>query len=457
MRMSLRSVLGIYAGNPEDVAVITASRCWTCAELDDLVEARCIEIGRAVPPDRSVAVAMSNTVHALSVLLASIETNHPALLLPESLPAGEFESLWQTSGVNVLLRPRDRDIQVSEVDWSETISPADIAGCLIGQLTSGSMGPSQVALRTRAGVFAEVHAVCERLALQPHERVLCGSSIAHSYGLVGATLAPLAVGATIVLAKNADESVALIASAEPSVVFGVAATYSAILNAEPPPGIEGARLLLSAGAPLAHELSEGIRLSHRLPIRQDYGTTECGTISLDVSEEAPAGVGQPLSHVEVRIQPITGSTAVDGVGEIQVRGEAVAHGYLERGRLQPCTDDDGWYHTRDIGSLHNGILSISGRLRDPIPVPGASVDPESLERAVESLPGVERALVVAIETETGTSGIKVILVGLDVNAGSITRWCHENLPPNEVPSTVEVVDALPVSPAGKILRKYLPN
>src|SRR5438270_522505 len=72
----------------------------------------------------------------------------------------------------------------------------------------------------------------------------------------------------------------------------------------------------------------------------------------------PASVGRPLEHVEIRI------AAPDS--EIQVRSAAVAVGYLVERAIVPCRDREDWYHTRDVGSLHNELLSVGRRLRPPI-------------------------------------------------------------------------------------------
>ena len=465
---------------PDAIALIHADggapsgvRSWTYAQIQSAVEGSLRHLRTLVSPGQLLGIVMAADGESVAALLAAEGVGNPVVLLSPTLPPVEAEAViaqaqlpllfWSSRGaatVGTLAARHDAGpgwVQVPGTTGSGAPIPVDDA--FIIQLTSGSMGPSRLAVRTRLGVFAEIRAVTERLALTSNDTILCGSSISHSYGLIGGTLAPLLAGACTALASTGAE-VRLLGAMEPStIVFGLGSHYQALLDA-PPAGdlFSRARLLLSAGAPLPAQLFDSFLRHFGTPIRQDYGTTETGTISLDVAGTAVHGcVGWPLSHVEVCLSPPS-NIPLEGEeeGEIQVRSEATARGYLVHGVITPCQDEAGWYGTRDAGHRdEQGRLWVGRRLRDPIVVGDVSIRPETVERALAAMPGVQETIAVPARDDHGQPALKVVVVAPDVHVADIRRWCREHLPPDVEPAFIELRAGLPRSPAGKILVKYL--
>jgi long-chain acyl-CoA synthetase len=146
----------------------------------------------------------------------------------------------------------------------------------------------------------------------------------------------------------------------------------------------------------------------------------------------------------------------DEQGEIQVRSEATARGYLADGVITPCHDGDGWYGTRDAGRRdEQNRLWVGRRLRDPIVVGDVSVRPETVERALAAMPGVREVIAVPARDEHGQPALKVVVVAPETHVADIRSWCRDRLPAGAEPTFVELRDELPRSPAGKILLKYL--
>jgi acyl-CoA synthetase (AMP-forming)/AMP-acid ligase II len=403
-----------------------------------------------------VGIVMTSTPGAAARLLGTSLSGHPAVLLPPSMPESERVGLLDLAGVRVLLPETEDEAPIFRPGSTQDVTAELPPDGFICQLTSGSLGPSRLALRTDAAVAAEMEAVRQRLQLGPDDRVLCASSIAHSYGLIGGLLTPLSVAARVGLAADADQAVVLTASFRPTVIVGLAATYRAMLTSSlSPDALSSTRLTLSAGAPLAPELFGAFHDRFGLPIRQDYGTTETGTISVDTSREVlPGCAGEPLAHMEVQLAspqdiPLEGAEQ----GEILVRSSAVAAGYLWDGAVRSALDSAGWYHTTDAGWIDEaGRLWVGRRLRKPIVFAGLKVYPDEAERAIQALPGVLEAVVLPAAGPNGPA-IKAIVVAPSVDAATLRARSGELFP--GLPLVVEQVDALPRSPAGKILQKYL--
>jgi len=457
------SVLHHAHRSPDRDALYGIDGCATYGQLGDMIDALSREFDRLLPPGEAIGLIMSGTLGAVAALLAAERSGHPALLFSPSLAAQELTTLLTDSGLRRLLGPMNaclnlpgwKVIDVSTVlgRWTyrggrtedvHRVSPVlGEANALFGQLTSGSLGPSRFAVRSGSGVLVEIDAVARRLTLDTDDIVWCASSISHSYGLVGGLLAPLAIGASVALNTAPQPPPRL----PITLLFGLATTYQALLrDTAIAPALATVRCALSAGAPLPGGLFDAFLAQHGVAIRQDCGTTETGTISLDLPDEPdPATVGAPLDHLKWRLADS---------GELLVRSPAVASHYITFGEPAPVLDRHGWFHTGDIAAFDGRRLRLIRRLRPLIPVPGGVIDPDHLERVLESLPGVTEAAVVPAGSGPH-SMLRAVVVAASLDAAAVLCQLRERVPPAEVPDIVEVRSELPRSPAGKILRKYL--
>jgi len=458
--------------------VLSRREPWLDAAVDDLSDDLDGLLGR----DALVAVMMSATVESVVALLACVRSAHSAVLLPRSLASHELHDILRDTGAAALLTPPFddvstlRDAQASSwvsagirvlvlkaspgqtPNWSGHQAQGEALVC---QLTSGSMGASRLAVRRWSALQSEIVAVSERIDLSAEDRVLCASSTAHSYGLVGGLLAPLQAGASIAVVGGPEDAWRLAVGFRPTVIFGLAATYRALLQQSGAPikaAVSATRLALSAGAPLPDGLFDAVLHRFDLPVRQDYGTTETGTISIDTAPTAiPETVGIPLRHMEVRLRPPADiPLGVDEQGEILVRSPTVAAGYLWSGNVVSCTDSDGWYHTGDAGRLDaEGRLYVGRRLRAAIRVDGHPVRPEVVEEVLRSLPGVKEVVALGARGPDGAQAIKAMVVAPGLDLDTVQAWIAKRLSHLIRDVIVELVDELPRSPAGKILQKYM--
>lgn len=437
------------------------SEVWTYGELEACIRRHVQEIDRLVPAGLPVAIMMAAHGNSVAALLAAFRSRRPAVLLPTSLTPIESRELVNMAAVRAVLGISPTGLW----DWAAVpLSdsqitlwrryPQDVA---IVQLTSGSTGASRLALRTSAAVGLEVTSVASCLEMGRSDEVVSLSSLAHSYALLGGLLTPLYCGAAVSLAANPGHLTMLAAPYRPSIVFGLAATYKALLER---PGVldtEELRWMFSAGAALPAGLFDEFRERFHCPIRQDYGTTETGTISLDTAEDvASDGAGGILPHLEMRLARAMGAFPLhETVDEVQIRSPAVAVGYLQNEGLRPCVDDAGWFHTRDTGALDlAGHLHLGRRLRDPIDIPGLWAHPEAVEAIVTEVAGVKECIVAAERSRTADY-IKIFVAPLGFDEDHVRRAVVKSFPGLEKRIAIVALEELPRSPAGKILQKYL--
>lgn len=190
--------------------------------------------------------------------------------------------------------------------------------------------------------------------------------------------------------------------------------------------IANIRRVLLGGAPLPENLKSQA-LQQGIPIALSYGMTETASqVTATPPGEDPIGSGKPLSHAEIRISED---------GEILVKAESVALGELVQDGLESITDADGWFHTRDLGRLEDGVLFVEGRMDLQFISGGENVQPETIERALVKLQGISEAVVVAKPDEE--FGFRPLAwVDMDITLEQVEQWnlaLREELPGYMIP------------------------
>lgn len=200
-----------------------------------------------------------------------------------------------------------------------------------------------------------------------------------------------------------------------------------------------------------------------------YGLTEtASTIAVlgpDDHDAARAGdatalkrldsVGKVVPDIDVRIVADDGTELGSGeVGEIQVRGAQVSGEYLDGGG---GVDEEGWFHTRDLGWLdEGGYLFVQGRGDDTIIRGGENIAPEEIEAVLHRHPAVADVAVVGVKDEEWGEQIAAIVVRSgEVEADELKDYVQTHLRSSKTPERIIFRTELPYSPTGKLLRAAL--
>ncbi len=133
-------------------------------------------------------------------------------------------------------------------------------------------------------------------------------------------------------------------------------------------------------------------------------------------------------------------------------------GYLNNPEATAATlDSDGWLHTGDIGRVdRDGYFTIVDRLKELIKYKGFQVPPAELEAVLRGHPAVADAAVVPLaDRECGEVPKAFVVLRGDVSAADLMAYVAERVAPYKKIRAVEVIDAIPRSPSGKILRRVL--
>ena len=227
--------------------------------------------------------------------------------------------------------------------------------------------------------------------------------------------------------------------------------------------ISSLRLILSGAAPLGAELEEACQERVGCPVVQGYGMTETSP----VSHTAPRGrhkagtIGPVLPNMECRIvDPETGEDAEPGGrGELWMRGPNIMKGYLNNDEATSETIvEDGWLRTGDVAVVDDdGYFAIVDRVKELIKYKGFQVAPAELEALLVQHPGVQDAAVIPVPDEEAGEIPKAFLVLNDdgTTAEDVQQFVKERVSSYKQIRAVEVVDEIPKSASGKILRRVL--
>ncbi|MDA8486265.1 AMP-binding protein [Pseudomonas resinovorans] len=178
------------------------------------------------------------------------------------------------------------------------------------------------------------------------------------------------------------------------------------------------------------------------------------------SDEHLSSVGRPNALIRCEIMSDEGEILPVGEsGEICVRGDLLMKGYYKAPDKTAETIVDGWLHTGDIGHLDaNGYLHITDRKKDMIISGGFNVYPSEVEQVIWSHPAVQDCAVIGVPDEQWGEAVKAVVelnAGQEVDTQELIALCKARLGSVKAPKSVEFVEALPRSPAGKVLKKDL--
>ena len=393
-----------------------------------------------------------------------------------------------------LLKPDERSAILADLEPACVVEEADVTGVGSGPsstttattdlrgphpdphhpalilYTSGSTGrPKGALISHEALAFADESWAGPVVALTPRDVVLAALPLSHSFGLNAALLAPLLAGATVSLVERFSPETALEAIRRDRVtVFpGVATMFRRILDS---PAFGGAdlsslRVAVSGAAPCPWELAQEWRERMGIRVLRGYGSTELfrpiSDLAADTSE-SPAATGRPVPGVEIRIVDDAGQSLPGGeVGELWIKTPAAMHGYVNAPEeTQEVLSSDGWFRTGDLATVsQDGWVEIVGRKRERILRGGYSVFPQEVEAVLLTHPAVAEAAVVGVpHPELGEEVAAFVVLHPDVRAleEDLIGYCRSRLAGFKYPRRVTVLDTLPRSGTGKILKSNLP-
>lgn len=291
----------------------------------------------------------------------------------------------------------------------------------------------------------------------------------HTGGLFVYTLPQVIFGGTTILIRQFDPALVLtLIEREKVTIFGgVPTMYQAMTQAPnwAQADLSSLRFCTSGGAPLPVPLVEKYTREKNIRFKQGFGMTEFGPGIFALAPEdairKAGSIGRPNFFVDARIvdddnRPL-GSNQV---GELVLKGPSYSSGYFNDPEASAAVvDKDGWFHTGDLAKYdEEWYFFIVDRKKDMFLSGGENVYPVEIEQVLYRHPVVHVCAVVGVpDAKWGEVGKAFVVLkpGASATEADLLAHCRAHLAGYKVPKSVVFLDALPISSAGKILKREL--
>ena len=338
--------------------------------------------------------------------------------------------------------------------------------------TSGTTGAPKGVMVPHAGLthFARISATSRDMG---QADIAYGAlPMSHIFGIATVLMATLYAGASLFLRPRFDGAEVFEALATPGVTIlqGVPTMFTRIMALAARAGAGGRaafprlRYLYTGGAPLDPTLKCDVEAYFGQPLHHGYGITEYAGSLFITRMDAPradCSAGYIVEGVEINITDGEGNTLPAGErGQIRVRGPGVMLGYYRNPeQTAEALLPGGWLNTGDLGYLAaDGALFISGRSKDLIIRSGFNVYPIEVESVINAFPGVRQSAVVGRSTSDGNEEVVAFIemqTGEAPDRAALDAYLRNSLAPYKRPAEVRVIEAIPTTASGKLLKQPL--
>jgi 3-hydroxy-4-methylanthranilate adenylyltransferase len=310
------------------------------------------------------------------------------------------------------------------------------------QFSSGSTGRSKVIGRSTLSLVEEVARFSASDGMvRRGERLLLLNSPAHSFGLIGGLLHSLAEGVHLVFAASptAQDILSCARTHEVDFVTGLPFHFDLLASSPDREALRTVRGAFAGGEMMPQDVADRFLAAYGFPVGECFGTTETGALTIAVSGTVRPSVGKPMSGITARVR--------DGLVEVALPETPYLAGN------DPARFAGGWFHTGDRGEFTaDGELRLLGRADSLVVVRGNKVDLTEVELVLRGHPQVTEAVAVGpkeIHAYVGT-------LSNTLTAQALSEWCTERLAEFKLPQRIHVMDMLPRTSSGKIIRNMEP-
>jgi len=447
-----------------------------------------------------VAVPINPMNTARELTFALVDTEARALLCLDSLYAEVAAAVVEADETSI-----EQVYVASARDWQTrndprvlaSLGPAEAAGAVrltdlpaatgwpagtaphpddpaVLMYTSGTTGIPKACVNTHANVTASAEIYRTWLELDSDDVVLGITPLFHITGLVAHVAVALRLGAPLVLTHRFDAGVMLDALREhrPTFVLGTISALVAVVDAASGASdFASVRRVASGGASISPVVAERIEQATGQALTVVYGLTETTSPALAVPlgvrppvdpESGALSIGVPVTGTSARIVDSHGVEVAPGdVGELTVSGPQVARGYWRGDEADDGegTFADGELHTGDVGFVDGeGWFFVIDRKKDMITSAGYKVWPREVEEVFYRHPDVAEVAVVGVPDEVRGESVTAFVAlesGRRAGVDELAAYASRELAAYKRPRGIVIVDALPKTATGKILRREL--
>jgi acyl-CoA synthetase (AMP-forming)/AMP-acid ligase II len=473
---------------PDHPAVLAGDDVWTYDELQRASNATARHLAsEGVGPGDRLALMTSNRpeflvlVYAASMLGAvpvllnpawkALEVDAALRLTTPSVGAADGEGvglLAATLGAHAVL---DLDAAGAVFDRSCTASPVAQAPSedddAVYVFSSGTTDRPKAVRHTHGSMTLAVVHWQQALGLGHDDRFQVATPPSHILGLLN-LLTSIAAGATVRLHRRFDLDAELRAIEDDRMTLEMAVAPIALAMANHPDlesfDLSSLRYVMWGATPVTPAVAETVTARSGVRWLPAYGTSEVPVLAANPVSEPDRwrldSAGLPVGDVELRVVDLVSGDVMPAgeTGEVEVRSASAMAGYLPDDATAAAFDD-GWYRTGDVGWLEpEGWVHLTDRCKEMIKVSGFQVAPAEIEAVLHGHPAVVDCAVFGVADErAGEVPVAAVQLapGTDTTPEDLQRLVADSLAGYKRLHYVVLVDVVPRTPSGKVLRRTL--
>ncbi len=500
---TLPELLAAQAARTPDAVAVSSEGVWVSyQELDDRAAwIAGVLAARGAGPESVVAVVMDRSAGLMAALLGILKAGAAYLPVDPGYPAGRVAFMLADARPAVVLADEVYAAGLRESCAVPVLSGGelDLGGPAAGDLgglgrpvplrsshpayviyTSGSTGRPKGVVVPHAGIVNRLTWMQAAYRLTSQDRVLQKTPVSFDVS-VWELFWPLLVGARLVMARPGGHQdpgyLERVISAESvTTVHFVPSMLDAFLSQAGPSRCGSLRRVFASGEALPGGLAARFMTGFAAGLHNLYGPTETSVDSTawacreEDGDQVPP-IGAPIANTQVfvvdgRLEPVPAGVA----GELYIAGAGLARGYLGRAGLTaerfvacPFAAGQRMYRTGDLVRwTPGGQLVFCGRADQQVKIRGFRIEPAEIEAALAACPAVAQAAVTVREDSTGDRRLAGYLVPTEPGADHAAlasrarEYAATRLPEYMVPAAIMILDALPLTPSGKLDRRALP-
>lgn len=409
---------------------------------------------------KACAIMCNSEMAAAMALLACLAADVTAVPLSPRYGYRHCEKILEMIDPPIVISDAEGGLRITKT-YSRYSSPKERPALIM--CTSGTTGRPKGAMLSEDAIMTNVKDIAEYFNIGPKDSILIARPLYHCAVLTGEFLLSLIKGVRIRFYSNEFNPKAIMNTIiEDEITVYCGTPTQLCLMAGFNHKYSGCILksICVSGECMGPETA--IKISGGFPhmdIYHVYGLTEAGPrISYLPPEkflQHSDCVGVPLKSVNIKVVKADGSSAKRGEeGVLWVSGNNVMNGYYNAPKETAKVLNDGWLCTGDVAVINEeGLLKIKGRNDDLIIRAGMNIYPAEVEEALKKDPRVRELLVHKVDTTYMGEQIGLKIAGSFRNISEVRELCAKALPKFQIPTVIELVDELPKSISGKIIRK----
>jgi acyl-CoA synthetase (AMP-forming)/AMP-acid ligase II len=401
-----------------------------------------VERLRGRQPGTVVGMQMGNSPAWPALVVAAMRLGLIPLPLGRHVETEERDQALATCGATVLVTEggaEERDVG----------GATEMEGCDFLKLTSGTTSRPRAIRFTAEQLAADCDNICETMGIGEADLNFGVIPFSHSYGFSNLITPLLCRGVPLAASEDRMPRAILndLARTGATVFPGMPVFFEKLAGLEDGPGLPKLRLCISAGAPLPARVGEAFSARFGRKVHTFYGSSECGGIGYDGSDERvyeDGFVGQAMRNVEI--------APYGEAGQIAVRSGAVGEGYYPE--PEPEALGGGRFVPGDLVRMGERGMYLAGRATDVINIAGRKLNPAEVEARLAQCPGVRQVVVFGVASALRNEEAVACVSG-SADIEEVLRYARSVLSGWQVPKDVWVVEEVPVNERGKISRREL--